>query len=94
MKRKLVALMTSIVVMLAASVFAEAEARTRKHYPPNNRDQMQNSAGCPVRQLPDGSLVDCRGWRKWSGSIGWDNSCFNLDYLPSAFACSSRGGRN
>ncbi len=52
----------------------------------------QHQRGCPVRRLPSGELVDCRGWRFGHG-IGWDNSCFNLDYLPSSYACSAWGRR-
>jgi hypothetical protein len=77
--------------ILAAPMFGSAaEARTKMHH----RHFANNVRGCPVRQIADGSLVDCHGWRKWSGSIGWDNTCFRtLDYLPSEFACSGRGGR-
>jgi hypothetical protein len=87
MNRKLMALMIGVLVMLAAPMFAEAAGKSKKmHY----RYSLNKQAGCPVRQIADGSLVDCHGWRKWSGSIGWDNTCFNLDYLPSEFACSSK----
>jgi hypothetical protein len=79
--------------ILALVMVSEAMARpNRAHHRAHYREHMQKPAGCPVRQIADGSLVDCHGWRKWSGSIGWDNSCFNLDYLPSQFACSSKGG--
>ncbi len=87
---KLVAL-TGAFALLAAPLFgAAAETGSKTHH----RHFLNKARGCPVRQIADGSLVDCRGWRKWSGSIGWDNTCFDLDYLPSEFACSSsRGGR-
>lgn len=85
--RKLAALMIGV---LAASMFrAEAETRTNAHH----RHLLKMQHGCPVREIADGSLVDCHGWRKWSGSIGWDNTCLNLDYLPSEFACSPKGRR-
>jgi hypothetical protein len=48
-------------------------------------------AGCPVHKTAEGELVDCRGWRYRGGTIGWDNTCFHLDYLPSSFACSANG---
>jgi hypothetical protein len=48
--------------------------------------------GCPVHRIASGELVDCHGWRLGNG-IGWDNSCLNLDYLPSMFACGGRGRR-
>jgi len=31
--------------------------------------------------------VDRGGWRLRSNAIGWDNTCFDLGYLPSEFAC-------
>jgi hypothetical protein len=96
MSNRLTAVATSCAILAAVMLSATgAMAKTnRAHHRPQYREQMQRPAGCPVHQIADGSLVDCQGWRKWSGSIGWDNSCLNLDYLPSAFACSSRGGRN
>jgi hypothetical protein len=41
--------------------------------------------------LPDDSaeaalFID--GWRLRSNATGWDNSCFDLSYLPSEFDCS------
>jgi hypothetical protein len=80
-------------VMLAVT---ETMARTnRAHHRPHYRDRMQSPAGCPVHTNAYGELIDCQGLRKWSGSIGWDNSCFkSLDYLPGQFACDSRGGRH
>jgi hypothetical protein len=79
----------AIFAPVALSVSEAIAGTNRAHHRPLYSDQMQRSAGCPVRQIADGSLVDCHGWRKWSGYIGWDNSCFNLDYLPSEYACSS-----
>jgi hypothetical protein len=46
-----------------------------------------------LHRTAEGELVDCRGWRKRDTVIGWDNSCFGLDYLPSMYACSARGRR-
>jgi hypothetical protein len=90
MNRKSVALTISALAMLAASTLgAEAEAKSKKHH----RHFVNRDRGCPVRVIADGSLVDCNGWRKWSGVIGWDNTCLNLDYLPSQYACSGRGSR-
>jgi hypothetical protein len=42
------------------------------------------------RASPEGDLIDQNGWRLRNGV--WDNTCFNLAYLPSQFACSSNGG--
>jgi hypothetical protein len=50
----------------------------------------QAGGNCPLRRVAGGDLADCHGWRLREG--GWDSTCFNLDYLPSQFACSSRSG--
>jgi hypothetical protein len=93
---RLTALFVCCTVLAALMLsIAEAAARTnriyrRAHY----RDAMQRSAGCPTHKNAYGELIDCRGWRLWSGSIGWDNTCFkSLDYLPGEYACSSAGSR-
>jgi hypothetical protein len=65
---------------------AEAKSKTKTH----PRHIVQRSVGCPVRRVAGGDLADCHGWRLFNGT--WDSTCFNLDYLPSQFACSSRGG--
>src|SRR5579864_5921667 len=80
------------LVMLSA---AEATARTnRVHHRAQYRDRVERSAGCPVHRNAYGELIDCRGWRLWSGSVGWDNTCFkSLDYLPGQFACSPASRR-
>jgi hypothetical protein len=73
--------------MLVAPVFDSAQAKSKAH----RARVVKSQDHCPLRRTVDGDLVDCHGWRLRSS--GWDNSCFNLDYLPSQFACSSRGGR-
>ena len=88
--RKLVTLAIAGFAMLAVPMWAAAETGTAPHH---RHFSKKARVGCPVHQIADGSLVDCQGWRKWSGSVGWDNTCFNLDYMPSQFACSGRGGR-
>jgi hypothetical protein len=69
---------------------AEAEAKTKTHH---HRHVVRKSAqpSPASRRSVDGDLVDNEGWRLRDGT--WDNSCFNLAYLPSEFACSARGRR-
>jgi hypothetical protein len=75
--------------MITAPLFgAAAETMTTMHH----RHFVDRSVSCPMRRTAGGTLVDCHGWRLRSGTIGWDNTCFNLDYLPSRFACSGNGG--
>jgi hypothetical protein len=38
----------------------------------------------------EGELVDKNGWRLRDG--GWDNTCLNIPWLPSQYACSAKGG--
>jgi hypothetical protein len=82
--RKLPALTIGVLAMFAAPVFAGDGARSSTPYWPFFAKQRD----CPVRKIADGSLVNCYGWRKWGGSMGWDKTCLKLDYLPSQFACS------
>jgi hypothetical protein len=38
------------------------------------------------------NCIDCYpdGWRYRSTARGWDNTCVNVPWLPSAFACSAK----
>ncbi len=74
-----------VALLPQASAGGRAKAHHR-HHPAKRADR------CPTHRTAEGELVDCRGWRLRPG-IGWDNTCFNLDYLPSQFACSPPGGR-
>lgn len=88
---KLVAIAVGLAV-LAAPLFGAADAKPK--IKAHHRHYVSEPRVCPVRQIADGSLVDCHGWRKWSGSIGWDNTCYHLDYLDSQFACTSPNGQH
>jgi hypothetical protein len=85
---KIVGLLAALALIATPFSQASAEGRTKAHH----RHSLKKQGGCPTHRTAEGELVDCRGWRLRPG-IGWDNSCFNLDYLPSQYACSSRGGR-
>jgi hypothetical protein len=79
---------TAALALLAASMLVPAvEAKSKLKTHP--RHIVQKPVGCPVRRVAGGDLADCHGWRLFNGT--WHSSCFNLDYLPSQFACSSRG---
>ncbi len=86
---RMLAIIVASCAMLAAPLNASAEnTKTRAHH----RHYVMRYSGCPVYRNAEGELVDCRGWRKRDNAIGWDNTCFNLPYLSSQFACSSSGG--
>jgi hypothetical protein len=76
--------------ILLSTLAASAEARPRAYHRSNHRHEAQRTYGCPVRKSPDGSLIDCRGWRKRDS--GWDNTCLNVPYLPDIYACGSVNG--
>lgn len=84
MNSRLPVLTIGVLAMLAAPAFAEVRPKNETHF----WDFLNRQRDCQVRRIADGSLVDCHGRRKWSGSFGWDSSCLKLDYLPSEFACS------
>jgi hypothetical protein len=85
--REVVVLAGCIALLVApAPGFAEGVKRHHRHF-------ARKPVSCPVHRNAEGELVDCQGWRKRDIVIGWDNSCFNLDYLPSMYACSARGRR-
>jgi hypothetical protein len=92
---RMLTLAVATVATLAASPLApdtaEAKSKAYKGYA-GPRYARAGQYGCPLRRTVDGDLVDCRGWRLRSNATGWDNTCLNLDYLPSMYACSSRGG--
>jgi hypothetical protein len=79
-----VAVLAILAIPLAG---AAANPQPKKHY------RRHFATACPLHRTAEGELVDCRGWRLRDNATGWDNSCFNLDYLPSQFACGARGRR-
>jgi hypothetical protein len=66
---------------------AEGKPKRTRH-----RHIVRKPVGCPIHRTAEGEPVDCRGWRYRAG-VGWDNTCINLDYLPSMYACSSNDRR-
>ncbi len=85
---RLAVLTASAAIITAQLLGHAAEAKPKTHH----QHFATRSVSCPVRRTAEGELVDCHGWRLRPGITGWDNTCFNLDYLPSQYACSSNGG--
>ncbi len=78
------------LALFAAPLFqtgANAEPRYKRY----RHSRPVYPQGCPTHRAVDGVLVDCHGYRNVSGT--WDTSCFNLDYMPSMFACGASGRR-
>ncbi|MGO9487015.1 MAG: hypothetical protein ACLPX9_20995 [Rhodomicrobium sp.] len=87
-RNNFVSLAAAFVLVAAPLSQASAEDGTKTH----RHHSAKKPAGCPLHRTAEGELVDCQGWRLRQNATGWDNSCFNLDYLPSQYACS-RGRR-
>ncbi len=78
------------LVACCAIVAAPVSASTTKVGPvAHHRHFAREALRCPLHRNAAGNLVSCDGWRLRSSTIGWDNSCHNLGYLPSQFACST-----
>ena len=89
--RKL-AVLIAMFAMLAAPAAARTHAgRASAHTGVYRHPCLAMPCRCPLHRTAEGELVDCQGWRLRDS--GWDNSCFDLDYLPSQFACSSGNGQ-
>ncbi len=88
---KILAASAAIVAMFATPQIGVdgAQAKTRAHHGYAAQRYAGGQYRCPVHRTVDGTLVDCNGWRLRSNATGWDNTCLNLDYLPSMYACNS-----
>ncbi len=84
---KLAAFAAGFAVLAAPMFAAAAEAKAKHHH---HHHHLRHFAKKPhirgLRYSPDGDLIDRDGWRLRSGV--WDNTCFNLDYMASVYACS------
>ena len=76
------------VAMLVTPIF-EAKAETRAGAP-----KRYSAYRAPNYALPPGALSDgdwqVGGWRYRPTARGWDNTCVNVPWLPSQFACSAK----
>jgi hypothetical protein len=86
--KKLVCIATglSLLALPLFSAPALAKHTTRHAYP---HRQVAARHYNPQRRAADGVLVDRNGWRQ---TASWDNSCHDLLYLHSMYACSGHGG--
>ncbi len=80
---KLVALAAAFSMFVAPAVGAANEWDARYDHP--HYAQWQGYRGVQVRN----SIQYSDGWRYRFGR-GWDNTCINVSWLPSQFACSPK----
>jgi hypothetical protein len=88
---KLAALTVYCTMLALPAVAGTSATGIRAHHRVSHWVMAVRPRGCPLHRTPLGELVDCHGWRLRDNAIGWDNSCFNLDYLPSLTACGGGG---
>ncbi len=89
---KMAAVIAACALLVAPVAAAPSKHAAKDHHRTAHRHHAKTQGSCPVHKNAEGEPVDCRGWRYRGGAIGWDNTCLNLDYLPSAYACSNPGG--
>ena len=90
--KKVVALAAALAMLAAPLCGAAAQAR------PHHRDYAYRYGYRPVPlgywNYGPGFIagIDWYGstWRDRDNARGWDNSCINVPWLPSEFACSAR----
>jgi hypothetical protein len=86
---KKMAAYTTAVAVLSVPLFASsADALPRKHY--RHHGYHASKSYDSLRRVAGGALADRNGWRYRVG-YGWDNSCFNIDYMLSRYACTAQG---
>jgi hypothetical protein len=81
--RRFASFAAAIALIAAPLAQASAEDQAKTHH----KHSTKQTGRCATHRTAEGELVDCHGWRLRNGY--WDNTCFNLDYLPSEYACSS-----
>ncbi len=86
--RKLAALAILFAMLAVPAAAGTYAGRSRAHFRVYRSPYPALPLRCPLHRTLEGELADCQGWRQRGGLIGWDNTCFRLDYLPSEFACS------
>jgi hypothetical protein len=86
--KKIAACAVAFAVLSAPFFAASADARPWKHY--RHHGYYATAPHSQLRRVAGGALADRNGWRYRTG-YGWDNSCFNIDYMLSRYACTAQG---
>jgi hypothetical protein len=85
-KWKLVALAAAFSMLVAPVFGATAASKAKIHH----RHYVAGQAYYPVPAGYHGVWY-ASGWRHRSNAIGWDNTCLDVPWLLSQFACSAGG---
>ncbi len=86
---KIAAIAAGFAILATPIFVAEAKPKPTPKHKMHHRHFVKKPHLRGVRYSPDGDLIDRNGWRRRTGV--WDNTCLNLDYLNSMYACSSSG---
>ena len=84
--RELVALAAAFS-MLAASAFGAMAASNAKIH---HRHYVAGQPYYAVAPAGYNGVWYAPGWRHRTNARGWDNTCLDLPWLPSMFACSAK----
>jgi len=85
-RRELVALAAAFS-MLAAPAFGATAASKAKIY---HRHYVAGQPYYAVAPAGYYGVWYAPGWRHRTNARGWDNTCLDLPWLPSQFACSAK----
>ena len=83
----LVALTAAFLMLVAPAFGATAYSKAKIHH----RHYVAGQAHYAVPPAGYHGVWYGPGWRHRSNAAGWDNSCLDLPWLPSEFACSAGG---
>ncbi len=83
--RKLLAIAAGFAFLAAPVLGVTAEAKTYVHH---HRYLVHRSIYRHAYHPRWATTYD--GWRYRSNARGWDNTCINVPWLPSEFACDAR----
>jgi hypothetical protein len=75
----------TVAFALFATPFFNTAAEAKTKYKPHRRHLVSKQVYHPWR--PSNQVYNS-GWRH--RSRGWDNTCLDLPYLPSEFACDAK----
>ena len=84
---KLVALAAAFLMLVAPALGARATSKAKIHH----RHYVARQAYYAVPPAGYSGVWYPPGWRHRSNAAGWDNTCLDVPWLLSQFACSAGG---
>ncbi len=85
--RKLAALAAAFLILVAPAFGARAASKAKIHH----RHYVARQANYTAPPAGYYGVWYAPGWRHRSNAAGWDNTCLDVPWLLSQFACSAGG---